>query len=140
MSATERRTFLKQVGAVQEGYENGAAFYGTNGYLLLGHTVGWKLYGPRNKLIAEQTGRVDLPAHHQNFLDAVRGRQTPLNADATVGHLSATVVHLANIAASVGQVLHFDPESEQITNHPEAAAMVQRTYRDDHWAAPRDSA
>src|SRR5262249_31739891 len=41
---------------VQEGYENGAAFYGTKGMLIIGHSVGWKLYGPRNKLIAEMTG------------------------------------------------------------------------------------
>ena len=52
---------------VQEGYENGAAFYGTKGMLIIGHTVGWKLYGPRNKLIAERTGAADLPAHHHEL-------------------------------------------------------------------------
>ena len=30
---------------VQEGYENGAAFYGTEGMLIMGHTKGWSLYG-----------------------------------------------------------------------------------------------
>ena len=58
---------------MQEGYENGAAFYGTEGVLVIGHSVGWKLYGPRNKQIAERTGPADLAAHHQNFLDCVRG-------------------------------------------------------------------
>ena len=58
---------------VQEGYENGAAFYGTEGMLVIGHSVGWTLYGPRNKKIAERTGPADLAAHHQNFLDCVRG-------------------------------------------------------------------
>jgi predicted dehydrogenase len=42
---------------VQEGYENGAAFYGTKGMLIIGHSVGWKLYGAKNKLIAEKSGR-----------------------------------------------------------------------------------
>jgi predicted dehydrogenase len=121
---------------VQEGYENGAAFYGTNGMLIIGHSVGWKLYGPRNKLIAEKSGGADLEAHHTNFLDAVRGDQKRVNADGMAGHLSATVVHLANIAARVGRVLHFDPAAERITGDDEAGALVRRTYREGHWAAP----
>jgi predicted dehydrogenase len=122
---------------VQEGYENGAGFYGTKGMLLIGHTVGWKLYGPRNKLLAEGTGAADLVAHHTNFLDGIRGEQKQLHADALAGHLSATLVHLANIAARVGRVLHFDPKTEQIVNEPAAAALVARKYRTGHWAVPR---
>ncbi len=122
---------------VQEGYENGAAFYGTQGMLVIGHSVGWKLYGPRNKLIAEKSGGADLDAHHQNFLDCVRGEQENLNADAMAGHLAATLVHLANIAARLGRVLHFDPAGETIANDAEAAKLVRRDYRAGHWAVPR---
>nr|MDQ3332565.1 Gfo/Idh/MocA family oxidoreductase [Planctomycetota bacterium] len=99
---------------VQEGYENGAAFYGTEGMLVIGHSGGWKLYGPRNALIAERTGPADLAAHHTNFLDAVRGTGQPLNADVAVGHRAAAVVHLANIAARLGRVLRFDPATERV--------------------------
>jgi predicted dehydrogenase len=122
---------------VQEGYENGAAFYGTKGMLIIGHTVGWKLYGPRNKLIAERTGSADLVAHHTNFLDCLRGDQKKLAADVIAGHLSATLVHLANIAARVGRVLHFDPRREEIVNDSTAARMVRRKYRQGHWAVPK---
>jgi len=121
---------------VQEGYENGAAFYGTNGLLVIGHSVGWKLYGPRNKLLGERSGSADLAAHHQNFLNAIRGGEK-LNAEAAVGHLSATLVHLANISARVGKTLHFDPVREQIINDAEANALVRRKYREGHWAVPR---
>lgn len=121
---------------VQEGYENGAAFYGTEGMLIIGHTVGWKLYGPRNKLIAERTGSADLAAHHQNFFDSIRDG-VPLTADVMAGHLAATLVHLANISARVGRTLHFDPVAHQITNDPEAAPMVRRRYREGHWAIPK---
>jgi predicted dehydrogenase len=121
---------------VQEGYENGAAFYGTQGMLVIGHSVGWKLYGPRNKLIAERQGSADLRAHHQNFFDAVRGK-AKLNADVHAGRLSATLVHLANIAARTGQTLTFDPKSERITNDAAADALVRRQYREGHWAVPR---
>ena len=122
---------------VQEGYENGAAFYGTKGMMILGHTRGWRLYGNRNKLIAQKTGRVDLPGHHTNFFACIRGEQKSLNADVTAGHLSATLVHLANIAARTQYVLQFDPRTETITNHDKSNAMVKRTYRKDHWSVPK---
>lgn len=122
---------------VQEGYENGAAFYGTKGLLVMGHTIGWKLYGPRNKLIAEQSGAADLVAHHTNFLDCIRGSAAALNADIVAGYHSAGLVHLANIAARVGRVLHFDVEAEQIVGDSEANAMLSRRYRAGHWGVPR---
>jgi predicted dehydrogenase len=122
---------------VQEGYENGAAFYGTQGMLIIGHSVGWKLYGPKNKLIAERTGSVDLPGHHSNFLACVRGDAKQLNADVMAGHLAASICHLANIAGQTGRVLHFDPKAEQITNDKEANAMVRRRYREGHWGVPK---
>ncbi|HVK10130.1 MAG TPA: Gfo/Idh/MocA family oxidoreductase [Gemmataceae bacterium] len=121
---------------VQEGYENGAAFYGTKGMLVIGHSIGWKLYGPKNVLIAEKSGGADLPAHHTNFLDAVRGNAKALNADVTAGHLSAALVHLANIAARTGKVLEFDPRAEKVTNDAAANALVRREYR-DHWGTPK---
>jgi predicted dehydrogenase len=120
---------------VQDGYENGSAYYGTNGCLIMGHTVGWRLYGPRNKLIAERTGRADLVAHHTNFLNCIRGVEKQLNAPATVGHQAATIVHLANISARVGRTLNFDPKTESITNDDEAQSLVGRKYR-DHWGTP----
>lgn len=129
----EQRTWSPYV---QEGYENGAAFYGTEGMLVIGHSVGWTLYGPRNKKVAERTGSPDLAAHHQNFLDCVRGDQATPHADASAGHRAATLVHLANIAARVGRVLQFDPKTEQITGDPEAANLVKRRYREGHWAVP----
>ena len=123
---------------VQEGYENGAALYGTSGMLVIGHSKGWKLFGERNKLIAERQGDADLPAHHQNFIDCVRGNSPDkLSADVNAGLLSASLVHLANISARVGRVLQFDPKKETIANDPEAAAMVRRKYRDDHWGTPK---
>jgi len=123
---------------VQEGYENGAAFYGTNGMLIMGHTVGWKLYGPRNKLIAEKTGGADLVAHHNNFLACVRGDEKKTNADVKAGVLSATLVHLANIAARTNKTLQFDPQSGQITNDAECNKLVRREYRVGHWSVPKN--
>ncbi|MCA9077591.1 MAG: Gfo/Idh/MocA family oxidoreductase [Planctomycetaceae bacterium] len=120
----------------QEMYENGAAYYGTDGYLVMGHTTGWRLYKPKDKLVAERTGKADLVAHHDNFLNCVRGDEDRLNADIRAGHLSATVVHLANIAARTRSVLEFDTENETITNDTQGESLVARQYREGHWAVP----
>ena len=119
----------------QEGYENGAAFYGTEGHLVLGHTIGYRLYGRRDKLLAEGRGRADLVAHHNNFFECLRDPSAKLNADIQAGHLSATVVHLANIGFLTGRVLHFDPEREVIVGDDEAHQRLRRRYR-SHWATP----
>lgn len=120
-----------------EGYENGAAFYGTKGMLIMGHAVGWRQYGERNKLIAERTGGADLVAHHTNFIESIRGTAKP-NASIEVGHRAAAIVHLANIAARTGRVLNFDPVNEQILQDDESNNMLSRDYR-DHWGTPEDS-
>lgn len=121
---------------VQEDYENGNAFYGTKGMLIMGHTVGWKLYGPRNKLIEEMKGAIELVAHHTNFLQSVRGEAKP-NAPATGGHISAGICHLANIATRTGRVIRFDPVKEAVLGDDDAQKMVQRSYRPGHWATPK---
>jgi predicted dehydrogenase len=121
---------------VQEGYENGNAFYGTKGLLVMGHTVGWKLYAERNKLIEELDGKVDLPAHHQNFLDAVLKGEKPA-APAEVGHVSAGICHLANISTRLRKTVEFDPLREVVTNAADANALLRRGYRPGHWAVPK---
>jgi predicted dehydrogenase len=121
---------------VQEEYENGNAFYGTKGLLVMGHTVGWKLYGPRNKLVEQMTGRVDLVAHHTNFLNAIRSGERP-NAPAIAGHVAAGMCHLANIATRTRKAVAFDPRAEQVVGDADANAMLKRRYRDGHWAVPK---
>jgi hypothetical protein len=120
----------------QEGFENGNAFYGTQGMMILGKGGGWKMYGPRNKLIEEMTGGTDLPAHHQNFLHCIRTGERP-NADIEINHLSTSLCHLANIACRVGRTLNFDPEKEQVLGDSEANELLRRTYRPGHWAVPQ---
>jgi predicted dehydrogenase len=120
----------------QEGYENGNAFYGTKGVLILGKAGGWQIVGTRNAAGRKMSGSPDLPAHHQNFLDAIR-KGTPLACDAETGHLSASLAHLGNIACRVGRVLHFDPQRERMVGDDEADQLLRRRYREGHWAVPR---
>lgn len=120
---------------VQEGLENGDAYYGTDGMMILGKTGRFQIFGPKNKLIEESTGGgPDLAAHHQNFLDCIRTGARP-NADIEINHLSTALCHLGNIATRTGRVLHFDPKSDQITGDAESSSLLTREYR-DHWARP----
>ncbi|MDE2642174.1 MAG: Gfo/Idh/MocA family oxidoreductase [Verrucomicrobiota bacterium] len=118
----------------EQGYENGNAFYGTNGFMLLGKHGGWKLIGTRNKLREQMSGSPDLRAHHDDFFRCIREGGTP-NADIEIGHLSSSLCHLGNIATRIGRVLEFDPKHEQIVGDGEANAMLSREYR-KHWGQP----
>ncbi len=121
---------------VQEGNENGNAFYGTKGMMIFGKHAGWQLYGPRNKLIEEMKGKLDLSLHHQNFFDGIRSGK-PQAADALAGHLSAALAHLANIVTRLGRTLKLDPEKEQFIGDDEANKLVRRAYHEGHWAVPK---
>ena len=118
----------------EQGYENGNAFYGSDGLILLGKHGGWKLFGPRNKLREQMGGSPDLRAHHDDFFRRIREGGTP-NADIEIGHLSSSLCHLGNIATRVRRVLEFDPKREQIVGDDEANALVTRKYR-AHWGRP----
>jgi len=117
--------------------DSGAEFYGTKGQLFLSRRGKVQLRGDDNKVVELkiQTGAQNDVAHVANFCEAVRGR-AKLNADALVGHLSASLCHLGNIATRVGRSLAFDPHSEKIINDDEANALVGRPYR-NHWATPK---
>jgi hypothetical protein len=119
----------------QEGFENGDAFYGTNGYMILGKNGGWRIYEKKGKLREEGKGTPDLAAHHRNFFECIRNGGVP-HADIHEGHLSASLCHLGNIATRLGRTLTFDPKSERFTGDPEADKMLTRDYR-DHWARPK---
>ena len=120
---------------VQEGFENGNAYYGTNGMLLLGKKEGWKLFGPKNQLRDSMSAEALGPPHHRNFIECVRSGERP-NADIEINHLSTALGHLGNIACRVGRRLEFDPVAEQFKGDEEANALVRREYRDGHWAVP----
>jgi hypothetical protein len=123
---------------VQEGYENGIAFYGTKGMMLLGKSGGWQMFGPRNAPGEKMSGKPDGPAHHRNFLDCVHSGKTP-NADILTGHLSASLCHLGNLATRFGQTLQFDSNNERIVNHADADKLTGRPYRPGHWATPKSA-
>ena len=81
-------------------------------------------------------GSPNLAAHHENWLQCIRsGKQA--NAEPEIGHLSASLCHLGNIACRLGKQLTFDPAKEQVIGDDESDALVRRKYRPGHWAVPK---
>jgi hypothetical protein len=76
--------------------------------------------------------------HHQNWLDCIKNGGQP-NADVEIGHRSATVCHLGNIAARTGSVIQWDPVNERVVGNDQAAAMLTRPYRKP-WTLSRQTA
>jgi predicted dehydrogenase len=66
--------------------------------------------------------------HHTDFFSCVRTRQHPI-ADVEIGHRSATVGHLNNIAETLGRPLRWDPAREEIIGDAEASSLLDRSRR-----------
>lgn len=66
--------------------------------------------------------------HHQNWLDCIKSRRLPI-CDVAIGHRSATVCHLGNIAVRTGKKVVWDPAKEEIVGDTELAKWVGRPYR-----------
>jgi predicted dehydrogenase len=111
----------------QEGFENGIALYGTEGYLLLGRK-GWKVVEKRNKVVLDkQENFSDMP-HLENFLACIKSGVKP-QCDIEEGHHSTTLAHLGNLSYRVGRPLKFDAKTHTITGDSEATALLKRKGR-----------
>ncbi len=66
--------------------------------------------------------------HVRNFLNAVKTREDPI-APVEIGHRTATVCHLGNIAIRTMRKLQWDPDKEQFVGDDEANGMLARPLR-----------
>lgn len=67
-------------------------------------------------------------SHVNNFFDCVKSRQTPA-ADINIGHRSATVCHLGNIAVRTNKKINWDPKTETILGDAETSKWLMKEYR-----------
>ena len=121
---------LKLIGTSET--PRGLRFEGEDGWIFV-HIHGGKLEASDAGLLDEKkaNNKIDLgrsPGHHRNFIDCVKSRQQPF-ASAEVGHRTATLCHLNNIAMAVGRKLKWDPVKEQILGDAEANAMLSPKMR-----------
>ena len=67
-------------------------------------------------------------SHHQDWLDCIKSRQLPI-CDVAIGHRSATVCHLGNIALRTGRKITWDPKKEEIIGDADASKRLTYGYR-----------
>jgi predicted dehydrogenase len=120
-----------------QGYPGGTTFEGDRGTLFV--TRG-KLTTDPPELLAEPLGVNDVHLyesknHHGNWLECIKTRKQPV-CDVAVGHRSATVCHLGNIAIRSNRKVTWDPQKEQVVGDAEQAKMVHYAYRSP-WKLPR---
>jgi len=108
----------------------GNLYYGSKGYLAISNYDAYKSFlGEENQEGPERHAPVS-NEHFVNFIDCMRSRKAEnLHAPILEGHLSATLVHLANASYRLGRTINFDPQTESVLNDPEATRMLKGTYR-----------
>jgi len=117
--------------------DSGAEFFGTKGKMFLSKRGKLEILDERNRPIeAKPQNPPKLLGHQEDFLDAIKTGRRP-NAEIQIGHVSATLSHLGNLATRLGRSLRFDPQKEEILGDEEAHALVRRQYRAGHWAVPK---
>lgn len=67
-------------------------------------------------------------AHHANWLDCIKTRKLSV-CDVAIGHRSATVCHLGNIAVMTGKKIQWDPAKQEIVGGPITAKQLAYPYR-----------
>ena len=123
---------LCSLGGGKDAYAGGTTFEGDKGTIFvtrgkLEMTTGGekvdaaKLPVPDIKLYASTS-------HHKNWLECIKSRKPPI-CDVEIGHRSATVCHLGNIALRTGAPIVWDPEKEEIVGDAEAAKLMTKEYR-----------
>lgn len=111
---------------------SGCRFYGTEGWVDADRLVGEPQrallapYGPNDVRLYHSEG-----GHMGNFIQCVRTRALTA-APVEVGHRSATVCHLGNIAMTLGRKLRWDPKAEEFIGDEEANRLRHRPYREPY--------
>jgi predicted dehydrogenase len=118
------------LGQQQKDIPAGATFIGSEGRI---HVTRKAIISEPKEIATTKLGPQDVHlypsgSHHKNFLDCMKSRELPI-CDVEIGHRSATVCHLGNIAVRLGRKIKWDPSAEQIVGDAEAAKWVDRPKR-----------
>ncbi|MHC4396039.1 MAG: Gfo/Idh/MocA family protein [Planctomycetota bacterium] len=107
-----------------------ARFEGTEGWI----DAGWNECRPhpeslkKSVIAPDQINLYRSSNHYANFIDCVKTRRDPA-APVEVGHRSATICHLGNIAMMLKRKLRWDPDNERFINDEQANRMLSKSMR-----------
>jgi predicted dehydrogenase len=111
----------------------GNLFYGSKGYMAMvdgGTRQEYRTWMGKEQERGPMAVRTD-GDNWANFIDCVRNRKKEnLNAPIEEGHISCTLVHLANASYRLGRALIFDPERQEVIRDEQANNLLRGTYRE----------
>ncbi len=111
-------------------WNNAIHFIGTTGEIKLKRgKIETTPVGLAEKIIGETEKHVyKSENHYTDFLNAMRNRTKPV-CDVEIGHRTASVCNIGNIAYRVNRPLQWDPVKEQFKNDEEANALLGRKMK-----------
>ena len=113
------------------GRRGGATFIGDKGTIVIDRNY---LKSDPAEIVSEATkgmrfaGGDNIRDHQRNWVECIKSREMPI-ADVEIGHRSATVCHLGNIARWAGRKLQWDPEKETFVGDDQANKLIARQQR-----------
>jgi predicted dehydrogenase len=114
----------------------GNIFYGSKGYLSTGDEDAgtYAAWLGRDQDPQSPVSGGSENAHFKNFIDCVMSRnKADLHAPIEEGHISCSLVHLANASYRLGRTLNFNPETQEVIGDDEANRLLRdgdRGYRE----------
>jgi len=66
--------------------------------------------------------------HYRNFIESVRSRKEPIEP-VEVGHRTAAICHLGNLAMKLNRKIRWDPKAERIIGDDAAGELLQQPHR-----------
>ena len=110
--------------------ENGIRFEGSDGWVFVSRS---RIDASPKKLLSSVIGPDEIHLyeskdHRGDLVDCIRTRAEPM-ASVEIGHRSATVCHLGNIAMILGRKLKWNPATERFVGDAAADRMLGRAMR-----------
>ncbi|RPH99113.1 MAG: gfo/Idh/MocA family oxidoreductase, partial [Calditrichaeota bacterium] len=102
---------VKLIGTSQG--DRGLKLIGSDGWIFI-YIHGGRLEASHPSILRDFIGPNEIhtersPGHHRNFLDSVKSRRRPI-AHEEIGHRTATICHLLNIAMLLKKPIDWDPQ------------------------------
>ncbi len=112
------------------GRGNAVRFIGTEGSI----DISRSFFEPSDaKLVDHELSDTEIKLYrtdnfYKDWIDAIKTRTKPV-ADVEIGHRTATICNIANIAYEIRRPLDWDPVSERFVNDDYANSMLGKEYR-----------
>lgn len=117
---------------IDTGNENSVRFIGDEGQIDISRSIFITPEKIKDITLKSSDEKLPVPeSHYMDFLNSMRDRSRPI-CDIEIGHSTATVCNLANIAYDLKRPLQWNPKKEKFKGDKEANALLTRKHWEKH--------